>query len=104
MAQANFEIIKGDTFLKSVTFRVKGTNSPVVITGATVAGVVKKTSTTSLTCVIVNGALGQFTFGLSSVQTAALETGINQIEVQITFADSTVKTLITGNLVVKDQL
>ena len=104
MATANFEVIKGDTFLKSVTFRVKGTNVPVNITGATVSGKVKKTALTNLTCAVTNGALGTFTFGLSSVQTALLEVGIHLIEVQITYADLTVKTLIVGNLVVKDQL
>lgn len=99
--KANFSVIKGDTFLRNCTFRNKTTSVPVNLTGATISG---KIGTTSLTCTITNAASGTFSFGLSPAQTPALTTGINPIEVQVTYADTTVQTLFTGNVNVLDQL
>ena len=105
MALVNFEVTKGDTFFKSCTFRNKGTNVPVNLTGAVFSGiVVKGVSSVPLTCAVVSASLGQFSFGLSPAQTALLVAGIYQIQVQVMYADTTVKTLITGNLVVQEQL
>ena len=103
--KANFSVIKGDTFSKSPTFRRKDTKAPVDLTGATISGKVKQgTNEVALTCALVNASAGQFSFGLSATQTAALPSGVNQIEVQVTYADTTVQTLITGNLVVLEQV
>lgn len=103
--KANFSVIKGDTFRKSATFTSKSTGTAVNLTGSTISGKVKKnTSETPLTCTITNAVEGKFTFELSSAQTSLLEAGPTQIEVKITYADLTVKTIIVGNVVVMDSL
>ena len=100
MASANFSIIKGDTFRRTCTFRNKTSGTPVNLTGATIVG---KAGGQDLTCSILNAAQGQFKFELSAAQTVNLAVGINTIEVQVTYADGTVQTLFTGNLVAKEQ-
>ena len=103
--KANFSVIRGDTFSKSVTMRAKSSGAPRDLTGSTVSGKVKSgTFEISLTCSLTSPTAGQFTFGLSSAQTLTLPIGVNSIEVQITYPDTTVSTLITGNLVVKEQV
>ena len=98
--QANFSVIKGDTFTRTCTFRNKTSGTPVNLTGATISG---KAGDLNLTCALVNAAQGQFSFGLSAGVTPNLATGINKIEVQVTYADSTVQTLFNGNLVAEEQ-
>lgn len=98
--KANFSVIRGDTFLRNCTFRNKTSNTPINLTGATITG---KVGSTDLTCAITSAVNGQFSFGLSSVQTAALILGINSIEVQVTYSDLTVQTLFTGNINVLEQ-
>lgn len=98
--QANFSVVKGDTFLRNCTFRNKTSGTPVNLTGATITG---KCGTLDLTCAVTNAAQGQFSFGLSAAQTPNLVTGINKIEVQVTYADLTVQTLFTGNLITQEQ-
>lgn len=102
----NFNVIQGDTFLKNVTFRNKATKVPVDLTDSTVSGIVslKSGSTVDLTATITNASAGQFSFGLSAAETEELPTGVHKIEVQIVYSDSTVKTLLSGNLVVTAQL
>lgn len=100
MASANFSIIKGDTFRRTCTFRNKTSGTPVNLTGATIVG---RAGGQDLTCTIVNAAQGQFKFELSAAQTVNLAVGINTIEAQVTYADGTVQTLFTGNLVAKEQ-
>ena len=103
--KANFSIIKGDTFTRNCTFKNKSTNTPVNLTGSTVSGKVKTPSgQVDLTCQITNAAAGQFKFGLSSLQTTDLKSGVNLIEVQVTYPDLTVTTLFTGNLNVLEQI
>lgn len=99
--KANFSVIKGDTFSRSCTFRNKTSLSPVNLTGATVSG---KAGALALTCTVTNAVGGVFSFGLSAVQTATLTTGINLIEIQVTYSDLTVQTLFNGNLVAEDQI
>ena len=100
MASANFSVIKGDTFRRTCTFRNKTSGTPVNLTGATIVG---KAGGQDLTCSITNASQGQFKFELSPSQTLNLVVGINTIEVQVTYADDTVQTLFTGNLVAKEQ-
>lgn len=95
MASANFSIVKGDTFRRTCTFRNKTSGTPVNLTGATIIG---KAGGQDLTCTITNAAKGQFKFEMSPSLTANLTTGINKIEVQVTYSDGTVQTLFTGNL------
>lgn len=105
VAKVNFSLVQGDTFSKNSIFRVKGTVTPVDLTGCVISGRVKSGNTyTDLTCTITNAATGAFKFGLSSAQTALLTPGVSTIEVQITFSDSTVSTLFTGNLVITKQV
>lgn len=98
--KANFSVIKGDTFTRTCTFRNKTSGTPVNLTGATISG---KAGDLNLTCALVNAAQGQFSFGLSASPTANLAVGINKIEVQVTYADSTVQTLFNGNLIAEEQ-
>lgn len=100
MASANFSIIKGDTFRRTCTFRNKTSGTQVNLTGATIVG---KAGGQDLNCSLINAAQGQFKFELTSAQTVNLAVGINTIEVQVTYADGTVQTLFTGNLVAKEQ-
>ena len=103
--KANFSVIRGDTFRKTPTFRRKDSKAPIDLTGATITGKVRfGTLETALTCTITNATAGQFKFELTPVQTSALTVGVNSIEVQCVYADTTVQTLITGNLVVTEQI
>lgn len=100
-AKLNQDVRKGDTFARTPIYRVKATKAPIDLTGATASGSITKGSTVvPFTCSIVDGPGGQFSFGLSAVQTAALEVGTWAMQVRLTFADTTVKTLFTGNFVV----
>ena len=98
--KVNFSTIKGDTFKRTCTFRNKTSGTPVNLTGATISG---KAGTLDLTCAVTNASQGQFTIGLSATETPNLATGINKIEVQVTYADSTVQTLFNGQLYVEEQ-
>lgn len=101
MAKANFSVRRGDTFRKTPTFRRKTTKAPVNLTGATIVGhVTSSIGDMALTCAITNATAGQFSFELSPAQTALLPVEVATIEVVCTYADSTVQTLIQGNLVV----
>lgn len=96
-ATKNWDTIRGDTWNKVPTYRVKSTGVPIDLTGATVSGQVD--GTVDMVCG-TSVTPGQFHFGLTGTQTAALSAGIHKYSVKITFADTTVKTLLTGNLVV----
>lgn len=93
--KANFSVVKGDTFSRNCTFRNKNTLTPVNLTGSIISGFVNEVP---LNCAITNAALGHFIFGLTTIQTSALKSGINKIEIKITYADLTVQTLFSGNL------
>lgn len=96
-ATYNFTVRGGDTFTHTPILRDKTTQVPINLTGASVAGTV---GGVALTCSITNATAGTFTFGLSPTQTAALKTGTNPYEVILTYADGTVQTLLTGNVVI----
>lgn len=100
-AKVNFNIIKGDTFRKTPTFRRKATKAPIDLTGASIVGhIASSIGDMALTCSITNAAAGQFRFELNSTQTALLPVEVATIEVICTYSDSTVQTLIQGNVVV----
>jgi hypothetical protein len=96
-AKANFSVVKGDTFLKTPTFRRKVSKAPIDLTGALIVGTA---AGLSLNCVITNATAGQFSFVLTPTQTLSLTPGVHAIEVVCTYVDTTVQTLIQGNLVV----
>lgn len=98
--KANFSVIQGDTFLRNCVFKNKTTGTPVNLTGATISG---KAGDLTLNCTVTNAVQGMFSFGLTAAQTPTLVAGINPIEVQVTYADSTVQTLFNGNLNVLEQ-
>lgn len=101
MGKLNLDVRKGDTFKRTPTYRVKNTKVGIDLTGATVSGKISKGGVdTAFTCALVTPASGVFEFGLSAAQTALLELGTYAMELKVTFADSTVKTLFTGNFVV----
>lgn len=103
--KANFSLIKGDTFTRNCTFTNKTTGSPVNLSGSTISGkVVTSEQSVNLDCSIVNATAGQFKFGLTSIVTTGLKSGIAQIEVQVTYSDSTVQTLFNGNLNILEQI
>jgi hypothetical protein len=102
-AKLNQDVRKGDTFSRTPIYRIKATKAPIDLTGATASGsITKGTTVVPFTCAIVDAAGGQFSFGLSSSTTATLEAGTWAMQVKLTFADTTVKTLFTGNFVVYD--
>ena len=96
--KANFGIVKGDTFVRNCGFNNKTTGLPVDLTGCTIAG---KVNALDLACSITDAVNGKFRFGLSAAQTTGLAK-INTIEVQVTYPDSTVTTLLMGNLVTQE--
>jgi hypothetical protein len=96
--KANLSVVKGDTFIRNCTFRNKATQVPVDLTGCTISGIA---ASLPMTCAIVDAVNGKLSFRLSSSQTNAIGKGINKIEVQVTYPDSTVQTIIQGNLVVE---
>ena len=103
--KANFSLIKGDTFNRNCTFKNKTSGTPVNLTGAVISGrVVTSEQSVDLVCSLVNASSGQFKFGLSAAVTGSLKAGIAQIEVQVTYADSTVQTLFNGNLNILEQI
>lgn len=103
--KANFSVIKGDTFTRTPTFRRKTSKAPIDLTGSTVSGKVKQGAfEIALTCALPAPTEGKFSFGLSNIQTATLPVGVCTIEVQVQYPDTTIQTLITGNLVVQEQV
>ena len=97
----NEDVRKGDTFLRTPTYRTKATKEGINLTGATVSGDIKLNGTTvPFVCALVDAAAGRFSFGLSAGTTATLAEGKWAMQLKITFADATVKTLFTGNFVV----
>lgn len=104
-ARGNFSVIQGDTFNRSCTFRNKTTGVGVNLTAATISGAIRPAigNAIPLVCTITSAVNGQFRFGLTAATTAGLTPGVYGIEVQVTYSDGTVQTLITGNLVVVKQ-
>ena len=97
----NLDVRKGDTFSRQPTWRNKASQVGVNLTGATVSGSISKgTTTVPFTCSLIDAANGVFKFMLSAGTTAALELGTYSMELKVTFPDTTVKTLFTGNFVV----
>lgn len=100
-AKLNQTVRKGDTFLRTPTYRLKSTKEGIDISGSTVSGkIVLDTEEHAFTCTLVDAPNGVFSFGLSAGVTATLKVATYAMELKITFADNTVKTLFTGNFVV----
>ena len=102
-SNANFSIVQGRTFSKSLTMYTDSTRStPIDLTGATISGQVGLAGTdTAFTCSITSPATnGKFSISLSAAQTAAMKPGLYRYEVIVTWADATIQTLLYGNFVV----
>ena len=101
--KVNFSVIKGDTFRRTCTIK-SPTGTAINLTGASISG---KAGTVDvkvdLTCTITSAVNGEFKIELSALQTASFQSEINTIEVQITYADSTVSTILSGNLIATEQ-
>ncbi len=103
--KANSSVYTGDDWIKTATYRIKSSQLPIDLTGATVSGKIQKGSfELPITCVITNAGQGKFKYSLSSTQTAALAIGVYKYEIQVTMPGPVVKTLITGNLNVVDDV
>lgn len=98
--KANFNVYKGDTFRSNMTL-TGPSGTPINLSGCTITG---KAGTQDFTCTIVNGPLGKFRIELNPTKTALLDEGINVYAVQITYTDTTVQTILTGNLVAEAEL
>ena len=98
--KANFSVVKGDTFIRNCTFRNKGSQTPVNLSGSEITG---KVGDMALTCSVTNAVQGKFSFSLTPTQTEKLSK-INKIEIQVVYPDSTIQTLFSGNLVTEEQL
>lgn len=97
-AKLNWTARKGDSFVHTHIIRDSTTKLPIDLTGAVFSGMV---GTQNLTCTILDPSAGQFRYALSPVQTEALNTGINKWFLQCVYADGTVQTYFTGNVVVE---
>lgn len=98
--KANFEVYKGDTFRKSLTI-TSPSGTPVNLSGSTITG---NAGAQPFSCSIVNASQGKFKIELSPSQTQELVEGVNVYGVQITYADASVQTILTGNLVVLKEI
>jgi hypothetical protein len=105
VAKVNFSLVQGDTFTLTSNIKTKSTGVPLNLTGSTISGKVLAGGVfTPLECSILNAANGDFKIGLPAATTATLPAGVAQIEVQIIYADATVKTIFSGNLVISKQV
>lgn len=101
--------MQGDTFLRNLTYREKNTATPINLTGAVVRGSIKKkvtdvTPVDSFTCALIDAINGKFAIWLAPSQTGAMDVGIYLYDVDITFPDTTVQTVVGGNFVVTAQV
>ena len=98
-AKLNWALRKGDSFVHTHIIRDSQTQVPVNLTGAVFSGSV---AGTPLTCSVVNATAGQLRYSLSPAQTLLLNTGTLKWFLQCTYADGTVQTYFTGNIVVTE--
>ena len=102
----NMTIIKGDTLNIPVQlFQPNGT-TPVNLTGCTIAAAAKldlcdAAAYITFTIQNTNLTLGQFNIKLTAGQTAALDFDVAYYNVQITYADTTVETVLSGRVVLQ---
>ena len=101
-AKLNQEVRRGDTYSRAPTFRTKIDKVGVNLTGATISGGITSATgvVTPFVCALVDAPNGKFSFGLSAATTATLAVGTYMMELKVTYADTTVQTLFTGNFVV----
>jgi hypothetical protein len=99
MATQDFTIREGDTKVLTVTVRNQNTREVVSIAGATILWKAfkgyGKTVALSKSGSITDGAGGVFTVTIAAGDTAGFRGSYNH-EAQVTFADSTVCTVLTG--------
>lgn len=98
-AKLNWAVRKGDTFQHTHIIRDSATKVPVNLTGATFTGEV---AGQVLTCTVTTPTAGEFRYVLSPAQTVLLNTGVNKWFLQCEYADGTVQTYFTGNVVVTE--
>ena len=100
-AKLNRDVKKGDTFQPTFTYRNKVTRTPIDLTGATVAGEIKKgTTIVPFSVVMLAAAEGRFRVVLASETTEDLALGKYEMALRITWPDGAVKTLFEGQFVV----
>ena len=119
---ANFSVEKGDTFLRTMTYRNKSTQVPVNLSNMTFSAFIEKSGTkvTDIEAWVDDASLGKFSIRLPVASraynpgvpgitppvsaltgTQDLATGIYQIEVKyVDSSNNITKTLIKGNFVV----
>lgn len=98
--KANFNVYKGDTFRSKLTLK-SPTNTPINLTGCTITG---KAGTQDITCTITDAVNGKFTIELSPTLTRLLNVGTNAYAIQITYADTSVQTILVGNIVAEAEI
>lgn len=104
VAAYNAKVIQGDTWVESPVLTT-GADVPVDLTGVTVEGNAKKDSTViPLVCSVVSASNGAFRFGLPAGTTATMALGQWKYQVKFVHADSTVETIVMGQLVVADDV
>lgn len=100
---------QGDDWVFPITIstRLNGVKTPIDLTAATVAGVVRQNYTSgtvqNMTVTNVNLVAGQIILSLSEIQTAALTPGVNRYQVTITIAGKT-DTYLEGNFLVRPKV
>lgn len=92
------EFVRGDTKIFEVTLQDKILQTPVDITGATVTSQIRDgadgaTALATATGSLVDATNGVFRVTYSAASTAALSVGNFKFDIQIEFADGTIRTL-----------
>jgi len=100
----DLNLVQGDAFARTIEYKVNG--SVVNITGYTFASQIRNedgTLAATFTCVVVNGASGLFSIGLTGAQTAALEMGRPYVyDLKVTISGVTMQ-LLRGFVTVYDE-
>lgn len=101
-------LIIGDTYQPALVTVVDADGVAVSLVGATGSGVIVDARTratlATLTVAVVDGAAGEFQWSVAAATTASLSPGRAEYSVVMTFADTTIRTLVEGAITIRERL
>lgn len=106
-------LTQGETFWKTFTWKVGQPAAPVDLTGCTALMHVRRKITDAATLIELStgngrielgGPTGAITLKLSAAETAALNFAAAVYDLELTFADNTVRRLIEGSVTLKPEV
>lgn len=110
----NFTIQQGDTFVLKQQYATAAsetaTRIPINLTGCTLSALIrKKQDPTSellatFACVITSALEGKYELRLTAATTAALDFSVGYYDLQVTFSDSTKRTLLQGRVTLNKEV